>query len=205
LKVPLQCPLVLLVEVMRKIGINFMTLEGLHIVKKAVQREIWFTIQHLLCDRGKPRRNLDWVGRSQDFPDGNWLLASSPALNNRTTTVAPISAVALFEKRLHVWVYVLICIFTCAVCMGPKQLWRERMPIRTHTTLPWKSQLCYDRLIRPVCLGVRQILITVAQFRVCWCAAPYLTKGLVSNLQLLLGLASAIILGPDSTGITAIV
>jgi hypothetical protein len=37
----------------------------------------------------KTTENLDRVGRSQDFPDANWLLASSPALNTRTLTSVP--------------------------------------------------------------------------------------------------------------------
>jgi hypothetical protein len=48
LKVPRQCPLILLVEVMHMIGINFyMALERLH-VKQAVQRGIRMPVQQLL-------------------------------------------------------------------------------------------------------------------------------------------------------------
>jgi hypothetical protein len=38
----------------------------------------------------KTMENLDRVGPSQDFPDANWLLASSPALSTRTLTLLPI-------------------------------------------------------------------------------------------------------------------
>jgi hypothetical protein len=45
-----------------------------------------------------------------------------------------------------------------------------------------------------------QILITVGQLRVCWCGALSLTRGRVCRLQLLLVLASAVILVSQSRG-----
>jgi hypothetical protein len=58
---------------------------------------------------------------------------------------------------------------------------------------------------RPVCLGIKhpseaydQIFITLRQLRVCWCGALSLTRGRVCRLQLLLVLASAVILVSDS-------
>jgi hypothetical protein len=57
---------------------------------------------------------------------------------------------------------------------------------------------------RPVCLGVKLLsgaqdnnCITVRQLRVSWCGAPSLTRGRVCRLQLLLALASAVILGSE--------
>jgi hypothetical protein len=58
---------------------------------------------------------------------------------------------------------------------------------------------------RPICLAVRhtcgaqeQILITVTQLRVCLYGASSITRGRVCRLQLLLALASAVILGSES-------
>jgi hypothetical protein len=60
---------------------------------------------------------------------------------------------------------------------------------------------------RPVSLGIKhpseaydQIFISVWQLRVCWCGALSLTRGRVCHLQLLLTLASAVILGSESRG-----
>jgi hypothetical protein len=48
---------------------------------------------------------------------------------------------------------------------------------------------------RPVCLGVKHpsgAQTTVRQSRVCWCEAPFMTRGQVCRLQLLLAFASAV-------------
>jgi hypothetical protein len=60
---------------------------------------------------------------------------------------------------------------------------------------------------RPVCLEIKhpsgaydQIFITVRQLRVCWCGVLSLTRGRVCYLQLLLVLASVVILWSESRG-----
>jgi hypothetical protein len=69
----------------------------------------------------------------------------------------------------------------------------------------WVWVLCYDRISRPVCLGIKhpsgaydQIFITVSQLRVCWYGTLSLTRGRVCSLQLLVVLARAVILGSES-------
>jgi hypothetical protein len=60
---------------------------------------------------------------------------------------------------------------------------------------------------RPVYLAIKhpsavydQIFITIRQLRVCWCGALSLTRGRVCYLQLLLALASAVIVGSECCG-----
>jgi hypothetical protein len=64
---------------------------------------------------------------------------------------------------------------------------------------------------RPVSLGMKhpsgaydQIFITVRQLQACWCGALSLTRGWVCRLQLLLALASAVILGYSPLGLATI-
>jgi hypothetical protein len=66
------------------------------------------------------------------------------------------------------------------------------------------SLILRPTLSRLVCLGIKhpsgaydQICITVRQLWVCWCGALSLTRGWVCHLQLLLALASEVILGSE--------
>jgi hypothetical protein len=46
----------------------------------------------------KTTENPDRVGLSQELPDANWLLASSPALITRTLTLVPLCGDSLFRN-----------------------------------------------------------------------------------------------------------
>jgi hypothetical protein len=61
----------------------------------------------------EPRKttgNFDRAGRSQDLPDANWLLDSSPTLNTRTLTPVPSSAVALLKNGFMAFYSFFVCL-----------------------------------------------------------------------------------------------
>jgi hypothetical protein len=64
----------------------------------------------------------------------------------------------------------------------------------------WIWVLCYDRRSVGQSGAYGQIFITVRQLPVCWCGALSLMRERVCRLQLLLALASAVILGSESRG-----
>jgi hypothetical protein len=75
----------------------------------------------------------------------------------------------------------------------------------TNLSLVELSFMLRPTVSRPVCLEIKhhfgtydQIFIIVWQLRVCWFGAASLTWGRVCRLQLLLGLASAVIFGSES-------
>jgi hypothetical protein len=88
------------------------------------------------------------------------------------------------------------------LCLRPYRL--AKMPQLNKLSL---SLMLRPAVSLPVCLGIKhpsgaygQTFITVRQLRVCCCGALSLTRGRVSRLQLLLALASAVILGSESRG-----
>jgi hypothetical protein len=65
--------------------------------------EMWNLYTNSVFSLG-PRKTteiLDRVGRSQDLPDANWLLASSPTIKCMYHDVSPYVTVALFEKFIY--------------------------------------------------------------------------------------------------------
>jgi hypothetical protein len=78
-----------------------LTLGGLH-ERHAVQRGIWVRTQHLLQDRGKPRKTLiDLAGR-RTFRMRTDFQPAVRHLNTRALTVVPSCAVALFKKKNYI-------------------------------------------------------------------------------------------------------
>jgi hypothetical protein len=58
----------------------------------SIQCNLEFGYQLSVCSDG-----VDGVGRSQDLPDANLLLAMSPALNTQAPTLVPVCAFAFFS------------------------------------------------------------------------------------------------------------
>jgi hypothetical protein len=89
----------------------------------------------------------------------------------------------------------LLCSFFCLSWMLTANYWLSlSLTLRPTVSLP-------------IYLGIKhpsgaydQIVITVGQLRVCWCGVLSLTRGRVCHLQLLLALASAVILVSESLG-----
>jgi hypothetical protein len=53
----------------------------------------------------KTTENLDRVGRTQDLPDANWLLATRPAVNMRNLTIIPIWLLLYLKKEVFIFVF----------------------------------------------------------------------------------------------------
>jgi hypothetical protein len=77
-----------------------LTLGGLH-ERHAVQRGIWVPTQHLIWDRGKPRKTLIELAGRRTFRMRTEFQPAVRHLNTQALTVVPNCAAALFKKTLH--------------------------------------------------------------------------------------------------------
>jgi hypothetical protein len=68
-------------------------------MKHVVQCGIWVPTLAFAIGPRKITENLDRVGRSQDLPDANLLLASSPAINTPTLTLVPMWPLLYLNKK----------------------------------------------------------------------------------------------------------
>jgi hypothetical protein len=78
-------------------------------------------------------------------------------------------------------------------CLCPTYVQSE-----SYITTDSQSVLVSDTHLRPATNFSSPFLIIIIPLRVCWCRTPSLTRGRVYSLQLLLGLASVVFLGPES-------
>jgi hypothetical protein len=168
-------------------------------------------VQNLLCSMLSRMRGL------RDEYNGfriGWLDVLTPALqlqsiiaahNQWLSRLAPSLTGLRVSSLLRDWLgsHVRISHFYCA-CLD-RRLSYEWIPYECRMSLSLSLMLRLT-VSRPVCLGIKhpswaydQIFITVRQLRVCWCGALSLTRWRrVCRLQLLLSLASAVILGSES-------
>jgi hypothetical protein len=110
-----------------------MTLRGLR------YSEIWSNIWRATCEASsapwnlgtnsafalgpsKTTGNLNRVGRSQDLPEANRLLASSTSFNTRNLTSVSIWLLLYFKNKTYVYLYLQIFLFICIFWMSTKQL-----------------------------------------------------------------------------------
>jgi hypothetical protein len=86
----------------------------------SMQCNVEFGYQLSICSGTK--ENLDRVGLSQELPEANLLLASSPALNSRALTLVPICAVRfLFFSFLFFSTSCFLQLLLCAYDLDKNQ------------------------------------------------------------------------------------
>jgi hypothetical protein len=81
--------------------------------------------------------NLDRVVRSQDLPDADRLLASSPAFKYANPNSSSYLTIALFENSLHICFYIYIYIYI--YIWGGSEIRIQSTSHRKHITSPLQS------------------------------------------------------------------
>jgi hypothetical protein len=122
-------------------------------------------------------------------------------------------------SRSDEWMYLLMFFYnythklTSSILQLLDALWLKfvRSQVQSRSRLSFSllslSLMLWLTVGQQVCLGIKhpfgaydKIFITIIQLQVCWWGALSLTRGRVCRLQLLLGFASAVILGSESRG-----
>jgi hypothetical protein len=137
-----------------------------------MQRGIWVPTQNLLWDK------LDRVGRSQYFPDANWLLASSLELNTRALTLVPICAVPIFYK---LFLQIFLCVYNLDKHQTVNNICKRNKRVFSHVTTDGQSaRVSRSRAHSETC---DQILLPVWKLLSCFYGASSLTRGRVCLLN----------------------
>jgi hypothetical protein len=154
---------------------------------------------YLQTVKSKPSVSIDWSQQEalamRSVPD--W-----PTLRRLVSPmdVTPYSLVSFQLLRGNLLVYEYVRLQSPRASETGKEEDRNRKQSYSQVII-----ILLPAVSRPVCLGFRNssgacdkcffFLIIFRQMRVCWCGAPFMTRGLVCSLQILLSLASSVFLG----------